>query len=72
VPSSAASSEPGTLYSPVTISTASGSAASSGCRTSARTGTPVESSSPTTAPPMRPVAPVTRMGARSIVRTIST
>jgi hypothetical protein len=61
-PSSTASSESGTVRSPATTSTVAGNPAVAGRRVSARTGTPASSSSVTTAPPIRPVAPVTRTG----------
>src|SRR5262249_38595460 len=62
-PRSAASSEPGTVRSPVTTSTFAGSAAAaSERRVRARTGTPAPISWPMTARPTRPVAAVTSTG----------
>ena len=63
-PRSPASSDSGTVRSPVTTSTLAGSvAAASGRRVSARTGTPASTSRSTTTRPTRPVAPVTSTGA---------
>ena len=62
-PRSAASSDSGTVRSPVTTSTLAGrSAAASERRVRARTGRPASISRPATARPTRPVAPVTSTG----------
>ena len=66
-PCNPASSDSGTVRSPVTTSTLAGSiAAASERRVRARTGTPASSSWPMTARPIRPVAPVTSTGGTDV------
>jgi hypothetical protein len=62
IPSSAASSDSGTVRSPATTSSAAGNPVTPTRRVIARTGTPAASSSSATSSPTRPVAPVTSTG----------